>query len=99
MLRILALEERVGVGKDEYAVVPLDDARLPAGVAGQTRMSCGMDIARAYALVHLEARSDGYVPSSRRAPAQRTGNHGRGERGQGFGRGGRGLPSPELFAR
>src|SRR5260370_25879532 len=56
MMRPLALEKRVRVGKNEDAMIALDRADFATRVARQARVSGRIDIAAANMLPHLEAR-------------------------------------------
>src|SRR5260370_689037 len=56
MLRPLALEMRVRVGKNEDAMIALDRADFATRVARQARVPGRIDIAAANMLPHLEAR-------------------------------------------
>jgi hypothetical protein len=46
MLRLLAQEMGVAVGKNENAVVAIDRSDLPAGVTRQARMAHRIEVAR-----------------------------------------------------
>src|SRR6266571_1400621 len=65
MLRLLAEVVSVGVRKDKYAVVAVDDAELSARVAREARMTHGMNVARTHALARLEARRNRHVTACR----------------------------------
>src|SRR6266851_1697674 len=65
MLRLLAEVVSVGVRKDKYAVVAVDDAELSARVAREARMTHGMNVARTHALARLEARRNRHVTAGR----------------------------------
>ena len=61
MLRLLAEEMGVGVGKNENAVVAMDSSDLSARVARQARMTHRIEVAGADLLAKLEARRDRQV--------------------------------------
>src|SRR5260370_32654518 len=65
MLRLLAETMSVGVWKNKHAVIMLDDAEFPPGVARQSRMARGVHIACADALSRLKACNSGDVSSRR----------------------------------
>src|SRR5262249_18363328 len=56
MLRVLAGELSVGVGKHEHAVIANNDARFPPRVARQACVTRRMHVASPHALPHLELR-------------------------------------------
>jgi len=54
MLPFLTLEMRVGIGKEIDTVIAGDDAGLAACVAWHASVASGIDVACAYALIHVE---------------------------------------------
>src|SRR2546423_2473552 len=58
MLRVLAEEVGVGVGKDEHPMIALNCAEPSASVARQSRVAGRVDVARANALADAELRRD-----------------------------------------
>ena len=66
---VFSLEQRVGVGENEYTVVPVDHAVAASHVAGHAGMSLGMDIADQDRIARFEFRSDVFVDAGGAAPA------------------------------
>ena len=61
MLAFLTLKMGVAIGKEIDTVIPDDDASLAARVPWQASVACGIDVASAYALAHLEQRSHFWI--------------------------------------
>src|SRR5712692_2193150 len=66
MLRLFAEEVGIAVGKDKDAVVAVDDAKFSARVTRESRMTEGINVARAHALAGLEARGNRNIAACRR---------------------------------
>src|SRR5579883_2210594 len=67
VLRVLALELRVRIGKDVRTMVPLDDAQLAAHIARQAGMAGRVQLAGAHRLAWREARARRHLALGRTA--------------------------------
>ena len=54
VLRVFTEEVRVGIGKDEHAMIALDGSKFSARVPGQSSMTGRIEVARADALANTE---------------------------------------------
>src|ERR1700730_964045 len=61
MLRLFTEEMRVGIRKNENAVLSIDCSEFSACVSRQPRMSHRIDVAGTHLLAHFEARGHLYV--------------------------------------